>query len=177
MVKKNITGHGTNNGKYYLISNPLTTVVDPEMSSVYHLISGDYDLYDWLPSASDHLEWRNYKTNDFMMLPEGYGYLYANQNGMELNFPGILKPSHNRCAKSVSYDSGDTEHPGWNLLGNPFVCNAKLVDANNEPLPYYRMNAAGYGFEAVAPGTPIAPMEGVFYKASGNGVVYFIRAD
>jgi hypothetical protein len=175
MVKKNIVGHGTNNGKYYLISNPLTTVVDPEMSSVNHLITGDYDLYDWLPNASDHLEWRNFKDNIFLMSPEGFGYLYANRNGVELSFPGILKPSNNRYAKSVSYDSGDTDHPGWNLIGNPFVCNAYLVDEEGTPLPYYRMNATGNGFEAVAPGTPIAPMEGVFYKASGNGTVYFTR--
>ena len=175
MVKKNIAGHGSSNGKYSIISNPLTTVVDPEMSSVYHLISGDYDLYDWLPSASDRLEWRNFKDNIFVMSHEGYGYLYANRNGVELNFPGILKPSHNRYAKNVSYDSNDTEHPGWNLIGNPFVCNAYLVDEEGAPLPYYRMNATGNGFEAVAPGTPIAPMEGVFYKASGNGTVYFTR--
>ena len=175
LVKKTIPGHGTDKGKYRLISSPLGSIVNPELASIYHITRGNYDLYDWLPSAPDSLEWRNYKTNDFMMLPEGYGYLYANQNGMELNFPGILKPSHNRCAKSVSYDSGDTEHPGWNLIGNPFVCNAYLVDEEGTLLPYYRMNAAGNGFEAVAPGTPIAPMEGVFYVASESGTVYFTR--
>ena len=174
-VKKNIAGHGTNAGKYYLISNPLTLAVDPGMSSVYHLITGYFDLYDWLPSAPDNLEWRNIKDNSFLMSPEGCGYLYANQAGVELDFSGTIKPSHNRFAKTVSYDANDAEHPGWNLIGNPFVCNAILVNANNEPLPYYRMNAAGNGFEAVAPGTPIAPMEGVFYKASGNGTVYFVR--
>ena len=174
-VKKNIAGHGTNAGKYYLISNPLTSVVNPEMSSVYHLITGSYDLYSWLPSTPDNLEWRNIKDNSFLMSPEASGYLYANQTGIELYFPGILKPSNNRCAKSVSYDSGDTEHPGWNLIGNPFVCNAYLVDEEGTLLPYYRMNAAGNGFEAVAPGTPIAPMEGVFYVASESGTVYFTR--
>lgn len=176
-VKKSIAGHGTNAGKYYLISNPLTSVVDPEMSSVYHLITGNYDLYGWLPTAPDNLEWRNFKDNSYLMSPEGYGYLYANQNGVELIFPGTLKPSNNRYAKSVSYDSSDTEHPGWNLIGNPFVCVAYLVNVNNEPLPFYRMNATGDGFEAVTPGTAIAPMEGVFYQASGNGTVYFIRAN
>lgn len=175
MVKKNIVGHGTSNGKYCLISNPLTTVVDPEMSSVYHLITGDYDFYDWLPSASDHLEWRNIKENLFVMSPDGYGYLYANRNGVELNFPGILKPSNNSYAKSVSYDSNDTEHPGWNLIGNPFVCNAYLVDEEGTPLPYFRINTIGDGIEAVAPGTPIAPLEGVFYVATESGTVYFSR--
>ena len=176
MVKKNIAGHGTSNGKYCLISNPLTEAVDPEMSNVYHLIRGSYDLYDWLPNASDRLEWRNFKDNIFMMYPDGFGYLYANRNGVELNFPGILNPSRYRFGKAVSYDSSDNEHPGWNLIGNPFMCNAKLVNANNEPVSYYRMNAAGDGFVADTLGA-IAPMEGVFYQASENGTVYFIRAD
>ena len=176
MVKKNIAGHATSNGKYCLISSPLTEAVDPEMSNVYHLLRGSYDLYDWLPSASDRLEWRNFKDNNFMMYPDGFGYLYANRNGVELNFPGILNPSRYRFGKSVSYDSNDTEHPGWNLIGNPFMCNAKLVNANNEPVSYYRMNAAGDGFVADTSGA-IAPMEGVFYQASENGTVYFVRAD
>ena len=176
MVKKNITGYGTNRGKYALVSNPLSTTINPELASIYHLTRGNYDLYDWLPNTPDNLEWRNYKDNDFLMLPDGYGYLYANQNGVELNFSGTLKPSNNRFGKSVSYDSSNTEHPGWNLIGNPFMCNAYLVNENNELLPFYRMNSAGDGFELVTSGA-IAPMEGVFYKASGNEVVYFIRTD
>ena len=176
-VKKDIAGHGTGNGKFYLISNPLVSAVNPNLANVYFLTTGNYDLYSWLATAADHLEWRNFKDNAFTISPNGYGYLYANRSGVELNFPGILRPSHYRFAKSVSYNAGDAEHPGWNLIGNPFTCNAYLVNANNEPLPFYRMNAAGDGFEAVAPGTAVAPMEGIFYKTSGNGIVYFIRAD
>ena len=175
-VKKNIIGHGTNKGRYYLLSNPLASAVNPELTSIYRLTRGNYDLYDWLPSAPDNLEWRNFKDDVFMMLPEGCGYLYANQNGVELNFPGTLKPSHVRFSKTVSYDVNDSEHPGWNLIGNPFMCNAYLVDGNNELLPYYRMNSAGNGFEAVTSGA-IAPMEGVLYHALENGTVYFTRTD
>ena len=173
-VKKTISSYGTNDGMYYLISNPLTSVVDPDSSSVYHLITGNYDLYDWLPSAHDNLEWRNFKDNTFLMSPEGYGYLYANQDDIELVFPGTLKPSNRPFFKSVSYDSSDAEHPSWNLIGNPFVCEAYLVNENYEFIPFYRMNAAGNGFELVASGA-IAPMEGVFYQASENGTVYFVR--
>ena len=176
MVKKNIAGYGTNNGKFHLISNPLASTINPELASIYHLTRGNYDLYDWLATAPDHLEWRNFKDDSFMMYAEGNGYLYANQNGMELNFPGTLLPSKYRFGKTVSYDVNDTEHPGWNLIGNPFMCNAYLVNANNQPLPFYRMNDAGNDFEAVSSGA-IAPMEGVFYQASENGTVYFIRTD
>ena len=175
-VKKNIEGHGVSQGKYRLISNPLTSVVDPEMSNVYHLVTGNYDLYDWLASAPDALEWRNFKDNTFLISPEGYGYLYANQDGVELTFPGILRPSKYRFGKTVTYDSNDTYRPGWNLIGNPFVCDAYLVDEDNEHLPFYRMNAAGNDFEAATFGA-IAPMEGVFYRAPENGTVYFVITD
>jgi hypothetical protein len=175
-VKKNIVGYGASQGKYCLISNPLTSAVDPEMSSVYHLVTGNYDLYDWLASAPDALEWRNFKDNTFLISPEGYSYLYANQDSVELNFPGILRPSKYRFGKSVTYDSNDTYRPGWNLVGNPFVCNAYLVDEDNEPVPFHRMNAAGNDFEDATFGA-IAPMEGVFYRASENGTVYFVITD
>ena len=173
-VKKNIAGHGTDNDKYCLISNPLVSSVNPGLANTYNLTQGTYDLYNWLASAADNLEWRNFKDNSFTMSPDGFGYLYANQDNVTLSFPGILRPSQNPFGKTVSFDSGDAEHPGWNLIGNPFVCDAYLVNGNNRFLPYYRMNAAGDGFEAVS-GAVIAPMEGVFYKASGNGTVYFIR--
>ena len=173
-VKKSILGYDTLvRGRYYLISHPLTMDINPEDAS-NRLTIGDYDLYGWLPGAPDSLEWRNYKKNAFMLSQEGFGYLYANQDGVELNFQGALHRSDNRFGKFVSSDSGDSEHPGWNLISNPFACDAYLVDENNELLPYYRMNAAGDGFEKVTSG-PIAPMEGVFYQALEDETVYFTR--
>ena len=94
---------------------------------------------------------------------------------MELNFPGILKPSRFNFGKSVTYGSGDAyRFVGWNLIGNPFVCDAYLINADNQLLPYYRMNAVGDGLQAVATDA-IAPLEGVFYQASESGIVYFTR--
>lgn len=113
-----------------------------------------------------------------MMYPEGYGYLYANQGGVELLFPGVIRRSDIGFGKSVSCVADEVFHyNGWNLIGNPFVCNAYLVNEDNEPLPYYRMNTAGNDFDMDTLGTAIAPMEGIFYQASENETVYFVRTD
>ena len=173
-VKKNIAGYNYDKGKYYLITNPLTSAINPETASINHLTSGNYDLYYWFVDIPDEFKWRNYKKNTFMLSPDGDGYLYANQRGVELSFPGTLKSSRYRYGKTVSYNSNDSEHPGWNLIGNPFMCNAYLVDENGNPLPYYKMNAAGRNVEATVSGV-IAPVESVFYETSGNGYVYFTR--
>ncbi len=157
-----------NAGGYYLIAFP---VDDINPIDIPGMTSGNYDLY-YFDESQNGAEWRNYKTNTFK-LHSGKGYLYAHSTDITLTFTGT--PYNSDGQVSLAYTEGD--HPGWNLIGNPFVCNAKLVNANNEPLPYYRMNATGNALEVVAPGTPIAPMEGIFYKASGNEVVYFIRAD
>lgn len=174
-VKKIIDGYNNDKGKYYLIANPLTTSVNPETASINLLTSGNYDLYGWHAGSPDSLEWRNYKTNTFMLTPDGSGYLYANQRGVELSFPGMLRPCYPYYSKPISFIAGDDYHfNGWDLIGNPFACNAYLVDEEGALLPYYRMNATGKGFEAVASGV-IAPMEGVFYETTRNGYVYFTR--
>jgi hypothetical protein len=174
-VKKNVTGYGYFKGKYYFISNPLMSSVNPETASVNHLTSGNYDLYRWLVDNPDELEWRNYKTNTFLLSPDATAYLYANRNSVELSFPGVLRPSLPYYSKPVSLVVGNEYHTGgWNLVGNPFVCNAYLVDEGGAAMPYYKMNAEGNGIEAVTSGV-IAPMQGVFYEASGNGYVYFTR--
>ena len=167
-VKKNITGYGYFKGKYYFISNPLMSSVNPETASVNHLTTGNYDLYYWLMDNPNELEWRNYKTSTFMLSPDASAYLYANRNGVELSFPGVLRPSLPYYSKPVSVIDGNEYHTGgWNLVGNPFVCNAYLVDEGGSSLPYYKMNAVTSGV--------IAPMQGVFYEATENGYVHFTR--
>ena len=173
-VKKNIVGYGSGAGDYYLISNPLTLNVNPETENI-NLTSGNYDLYYWLANASDSLEWKNYKKSNFTLSSGGCGYLYANQNDVELTLSGTLRPSNVNFSKSVGFVSGDGYHfVGWNLIGNPFVCDAYLVNADNQSLPYYRMNADRNDMEAVAAGA-IAPMESIFYEASENETIYFTK--
>ncbi len=175
-VKKTINGVGEanwnadNNGGYYFIANPLTSSVYPEEAG---LITEDenYDLYDW--AAGYELEWRNYKDAQFSLSYYNTpAYLYANMNTVELAFSGTVRSSENRVSAPV-YVSNN-EFGAWNLIGNPFVCNAYLVDNAGAALPYYKMNNDGNGYDAVS-GNAIAPVTGIFYEAPANGSVYFTR--
>ena len=179
-VKKTIEGYGEANVEtklgYYFIANPLTSSVYPEDAG---LITDDnedptnytYDLYDWAPGYS--LEWRNYREGEFNFLSyyNTPAYLYANMNTVELAFSGTVRSSENRVSASV-YVSNN-EFGAWNLIGNPFVCNAYLVDNAGAALPYYLMNVDG-NYDAVT-GEAIAPVTGIFYEAPANGSVYFTR--
>ena len=172
-VKKYIVGHDTIRRRFCLISNPLASGINPEDAST-HLTNGDYDLYGWLAGSPDSLEWRNYKANPFMLSPDGNGYLYSHLGDVELSFLGVLRRSDIDYGKAVIQVAGEDFHyNGWNLIGNPFACEAYLVDENGEPLPYYRMKASGRDFEAAS--GAIAPMKSVFYVAPESGMVYFTR--
>jgi hypothetical protein len=175
-VKKTILGVGEanwnadNNGGYYFIANPLTSSVYPEEAG---LITEDenYDLYDW--AAGYELEWRNYKDAQFSLSYYNTpAYLYANMNTVELAFSGTVRSSENRVSAPV-YVSNN-EFGAWNLIGNPFVCNAYLVDNAGVALPFYKMNNDGNSYDAVT-GEAIAPVTGIFYEAPANGSVYFTR--
>ena len=171
-VKKSIAGYGTGEGNWCLIACPLFESVTPSIGN--GLLSGHYDLYNCSPLVLDGLEWRNYKQQDLMLLGSN-GYLYANEAGKELSFGGILVPSNSNYVRNVSYYEGNSSlGNGWALLGNPFVCECYLVDANGNPLTIYKMNAEGTGLDAVESG-PIAPFEGFFYYTPVTANVYFSR--
>ena len=173
-VKKTIEGYGEANVEtklgYYFIANPLTSSVDPADAG---LITDDenYDLYDW--AAGYELEWRNYKDAQFnLSYYNTPAYLYANMNTVELAFNGTVRSSENNVSAPVYVSSN--EFGAWNLIGNPFVCNAYLVNNTGAALPYYKMNTTGDGYDAVT-GEAIAPVTGIFYEAPANGSVYFTR--
>ena len=68
------------------------------------------------------------------------------------------------------YSNTDAPFNGWNLIGNPYTCNAYLLDENNEIIPFYRMNETGDAIVAAQPGTPIKPCEGVFVVCPNDGM-------
>ena len=187
-VKKQIDGYGSTNTNtnlgYYFISNPLyqtiykhTSTSTPNISST-GILTGTYDFYDWSNTdANVGQEWRNYEASNFDMSYGMYGYLYANEDDVELTFTGTLRASTTYDYRYLyNYSSTTNEFGGWNLVGNSFVCDAYLVSASTAgtALPYYRMNDDGDGFTAVSNGAPIAPVEGVFYEATAAGSVYMV---
>ena len=180
-VKKAITGYGTanantNNG-YVLLAEPINSSITVYATDItYGIRTGIYDLYRW--DRTSALEWTNYGKNNYssLSMSRGTGYLYASKDDRELTFTGSIYGSGSKSSTSVSYTTpgGSTEYADFNLIGNPFVCDAYLADDGGTPLAYYKMNADGNDFETVT-GEAIAPMQGVFYQATAAGTVYFYR--
>ena len=165
-VKKEITGVGDSwssvSDGWHFIASPIVAENGINPQDVSYLIGMNFDLY-----RLNGTIWENAKAheNDFF-LENGIGYLYANKNTVSLGFTGELKPySEANHANEVSVDAG------WNLIGNPFVCN---VYANQ---PFYKMNAEGTAIEAVEnyAANAIAPCTGIVINAAEAGAVTFTR--
>ena len=185
-MKKNVTGYGadnynTNNG-YVVIGLPCTISLADDNSDGVNLRTGTYDLYTW--SSTADLEWINHGSSDNdgipLALSRFHGFLYANQEGAELIFTGDIYGSGNNYQGNIFYTAPSEEHKfsDWNLIGNPFVCDAYLYGVSStgleSTLSYYKMNDAGNGFEAVEGGTVIAPMQGIFCQAPSGSYYYYI---
>ena len=164
MVRKSITaytvpsGAGLSNG-WYFITLPVYTGYTPDAT----MLSNTYDLY-----RLNGTTWENFKAHDdFTTLDIGYGYLYANSTDVTLNFTGPLLPYNKRVA---DHNNAVVVQSGWNLMGNPFVCNAY---ANR---PFYKMNTARTGIVAVEnywnTDNYIAPCTGFVVHANAGGVVW-----
>jgi hypothetical protein len=184
-VKKNITGYGIDNENtnlgYCLIANPVAETyyndhiqLSPNLTST-NLLDGNYDLYSWDYTSSDGLAWRNYEylTNQYngrFNFINGQAYLYANRNDIEVTFTGTARA--NNVDEEMTTDFGSTQYSfnGWNLIGNPFVCDVYLNDATSADMAFYRMNDGGNGF--VSATGAIHPMEGIFVQATAEGQTF-----
>ena len=160
-IQKTVKGYGTGRGDWYLISLPLSNG-SVNTDDITNLIgNSEYDFY-YFDQSQNHEEWRNTKQLSSFFLEPLKGYLYANKTNVTLSYTGTLNVSE--TYKYLYYDA-NAIFKGWNLVGNPMVCNAYLADNR----AFYRMNSTGTALEAVAANTPIAPMEGVFVEASALG--------
>ena len=158
-VKKCINPYDDENVKsgYYLLANPVTTDQDP---ATLGMTENNYDLY-WF-NQSEELEWRNYIQQAFN-LTNGTGYLYANESGVDINFNGVLNPANTDISVTLAYDA-NAEFAGWNLVGNPFVCNAYLADGRD----FFILDDDGKEVILSNITNSIAPMQGVFVQAAAN---------
>ena len=167
-VKKNIIGYAGNRDRYYLISSPVQWAGQYNPANGIVTTESDYDLYAFDPSASDGLEWRNYKADptNFKM-DWGTGYLYANAADVTISVTGPVM-DNKQPDEIFNYNYyANEEYPfnGWKLCGNTFTCNAYL-SSESQTMAYYRMNAEGTGFEVVT--NFIKPMEGFFIQNNVN---------
>ena len=162
LVKKTIAGYGVSDNGWYLIASPVEGNKMP--SQIGNLVANEpeaFDLYGFNQSESRE-EWQNYKTGAFDYLENTNGYLYANAETVNLEFEGELVPSGTPVAVALDYDSSPVMS-GWNLVGNPFPCNAYFED----DVEFYRMNEEGS--ELILSNGVINPCEGVFVKATSSG--------
>ena len=174
------TENNVTNGGYYLLSSPLATnYFNPAMAGACTQVTEGgqvvwtYDLYKL--DYEQELEWRNYKDVNFLM-KNGYGYLYANRDGVELSFAGPVAANNTQMHVNTNYGEGSL-YPlnGWTLVGNPFTCNA-YISGSASDMAFFRMNPAGNGFIPVT--GPVAPMEGVFvYTQTAGQAVTFSREE
>ena len=186
-VKKAIRGYITNydpdthnNGDYYLIANPMRYNFTPSQDGSDGFLVGNYDFYSF-DYEKDH-EWMNYKAGEFSVMETSvnypYGYLYANETGTTLIFTGKVNAYTGSKSKAIWYPSNPTAYvfPGWYLVGNPYLYDAYLSSESSNGIaqPYIKMNAAGDGFENVAAGTPIAPLEGFFYQGKPSDLYVYV---
>ena len=168
-ITKDIIGVGESNwanqnGGYYLIASPLANNTNP--ADVENMINSAYDLY-YFDQAQD-LEWINYQDqNDGGYdLVSGKGYLYASKEDTQLIFKGS-PVAGNEITVALDYIDGAT-WAGWNLVGNPFTVAAYITDMEDNAKYFYVLNDDRNEVVS-AQGTTIAPMEGAFVCAAGQG--------
>ena len=163
MVEKNITGYGESDGYWYLVASPVSGA-SPTAVGMIDQTPANYDLYIFDQSGdADGKEWLNSKVQgqEIESLEIQNGYLYARKNGTTLTFNGNLIAS--ASAKDLVYDQ-NAEFAGFNLIGNPYTCDAII-----ENRLFYRMNGTGTEIILEESNATIAPCEGVFVKAQGEG--------
>lgn len=165
-VKKSITGFGTGNGNWYLVASPIVGNV-----STAPFVSDYYDLYRY--NEPTHYWW-NSKTpasgegedgedHHFDELTNGVGYLYGNGTGCTLSLAGELQPSNDPVVVGLSNVSDKLA--GFNLIGNPFPCQANVSGDIAED--FYVMNEDGDQLE-LATDDVVNPFEGIFVQATGE---------
>lgn len=156
-VKKSITGYNGGSGNYYLIAAPMVSAV-----STSGIAIGTYDLY-----AYDEVQalWLNAKQegSTFNTLNPQQGYLYANYANQEVSMAGTLNPSNEAMSYNLSFARATDDFKGFNLVGNPFACNASVNGSNSNA--FYKMNEDGTEVEAVI-NPVVAPCTGIFALAT-----------
>ena len=185
-MEKEITAN-----KNFLIGSPFSGTTEivtngGTWSHVLNLTSGDYDLYGFDPTQE--LEWANYKANNQHSvftagnnhgLVNQSGYLCANAADQVLEFTGTIGKSFNHSlTKDIEFNGTSTDaFNGWRLIGNPFTCNAYVYytdgDDNLQGATFYKMNAAGTGYEAYEDAVVLAPGEGAFIQVATSGIINF----
>ena len=149
--------------RWYLLSIPVD--VNPDNIHDFAaagMLEGNYDLFffdqDYAGETEvdeENGEWRNYKYYvqnelDFIQQnteqePNYFGYLYANGSNTTLSFQGAILTDEEWSNQRIPWNNS-SDFVGFNLLGNPYPCNAMLTFGNKIDLgQIYMMKEDGSG--------------------------------
>ena len=169
-VEKNITGHGGDNDNgWYFIASPMTEDITPTNENGF--LTNEHDLYYYHEPTC---RWRNYKLHEgnadpgFLIEPQK-GYLYANEATTTLSFMGTLQAgtqsgsNYIYTVDSLSYACNNENLRGWNLVGNPFPCNA-VIDKSCYTIEGDAINPEAHEANSYV----IPPCTSVMVKADGT---------
>ena len=165
-VQKSITGYGEGNGNWYLVASPMVGDVStaPFVSDYYDLYRYNEPTHYWWNSKTPASgEGENGEDHHFDELTNGVGYLYGNGIGCTLSLEGELQPSNDPVVVGLSKVSDKLA--GFNLIGNPFPCQASVSGDIAED--FYVMNEEGDQLE-LATDDVVNPFEGIFVQATGE---------
>ena len=160
-VEKTISAftQGEDNG-WHLIASPVSESITPSANNGW--LTNSYDLYIF--DQSENLEWQNYKADAFTTIDNKVGYLYANSSNSTLSFVGTLA---NTATTTTLVYNGDAHFKGFNLIGNPFPCEAYINRS------FYVMNSDGSNF--IESSGAIPPCTAVLVQAqnaSDNNITF-----
>ena len=164
-ITKEITGHQGGEGNWYLLTSPLNTAIVPTaVTNMVAATAGDYDLFYFDQTASDGLEWRNYKQASFSLVP-GTGYLYANKYDVTLTYSGVPYQGDGTVPLTYSEDNESEYMWGLNLVGNPYHDAQAEADCET----YYAMKPDGSDI-IVGTSYIVDPMEAIIVRAAESQV-------
>lgn len=128
-VKKHISAYENEavSSGWNFIASPIVLDVDEVQTE------SNYDLFRFNQGETAK-EWENVLSeNQFDELAAGSGYLYANAQDLDLELTGLLYSTGEEDENifPLNYTAGNP-FAGWNLIGNPYMCNATLGET-----PFY----------------------------------------
>ena len=190
IIEKEILGYGEGSGNYYFLSMPIANFDVATGFEAAGMLKGDYDLYFFTqdPSVAGEIDpedpdtwwqgdWQNYKwylnpesEMDATTFTDNYqinkAYLYANKDLTTLSFNGEFYVGNGQF--TAQGPASGSDWGGFQLIGNPYPCNATAVGAQYIG-GFYMINEQGRGNVVPVEEPVVAPATAVMVYCNNSG--------